>query len=380
MPMGKGFAITSNLSLGKLLLAGFERHVDKSVTNGDDPGSPSPAKRRKIRRIPRLKIAAITNDTVATLASLAYTIKSEPHSRVAMGLIVGTGSNATIPMKLGALHESKQSLITVPQGSMKDLKDVEVVVNTEWTIKGAAGPLKAITTKWDKILDDNCDLPGFQPFEYMTSGRYLGELVRLIVVDLLQTIFRVRDHELPVILQSRNSLTTQFLATSIATSGSGSVLVPRLIAQFPVPDSSGWNWTIDAAEAVRKAAVLVQVRAAGLIAAATIGLLGCKGELQLLEDGAQAEIEPLTPTANGTIAKILPEELVIAYTGGVIDKYPRMLMTCQNYIDDLLAREKASRGANRSLLNESRTVVLQAARDGGIIGAGVLAGTDWTAK
>ena len=87
MPMGKGFAITSNLNLGTMLLAGYERHTKEALNGRQEPLTKS----KKKFRLPRLKISAIANDTVATLASLAYTVKSIPNSRVAMGLIVGTG-------------------------------------------------------------------------------------------------------------------------------------------------------------------------------------------------------------------------------------------------------------------------------------------------
>lgn len=87
MPMGKGFAMASNLNLGSMLLAGYERHT-RDILNGHLTHD---IKEGKLTRFPRLKIAAIANDTVATLASLAYTVKSIPNSRVAMGLIVGTG-------------------------------------------------------------------------------------------------------------------------------------------------------------------------------------------------------------------------------------------------------------------------------------------------
>ena len=87
MPMGKGFAITSSLNLGSMLLAGYERHSREASNGRFEPLT----KARNSVSLPRLKIAAIANDTVATLASLAYTVKSIPNSRVAMGLIVGTG-------------------------------------------------------------------------------------------------------------------------------------------------------------------------------------------------------------------------------------------------------------------------------------------------
>ena len=70
-----------------MLLAGYEQHTQDALDGQLDPWT----KERNFTRRPRLTIAAIANDTVATLASLAYTVKSIPKSRVAMGLIVGTG-------------------------------------------------------------------------------------------------------------------------------------------------------------------------------------------------------------------------------------------------------------------------------------------------
>ncbi|KAI9787218.1 MAG: hypothetical protein M1839_003453 [Geoglossum umbratile] len=380
MPMGKGFAITSNLNLGKLLLAGYERHIAPPSSNGISPDAQSnkPAKRRKIEKLPRLKIAAITNDTVATLASVAYTVKSRPNSRVAMGLIVGTGTNATIPMKLADLHPSKQNQLHLPQADC--LEDVEIVVNTEWTINGTAPPLKKLgfITKWDRILDEASEAPGFQPFEYMTAGRYLGELARLIILEFFKEELGIQEIDLPVNLRQRNALTTAFLATVVAPSRSGVLLLPQLCELLPAPKGSGWQWSVNEAEALRTVARLVQRRSAGLIAAAIIGLLGCTGELELNEERT---LDPSTP--NG-VASHIPEEepmlrtdiedLVVAYTGGTISRYPQFLGTCQNFIDELLSRE-ASHGTNESNKNRKKSIILKEAVDGGIIGAGVLAGT-----
>ncbi|KAJ8112656.1 hypothetical protein OPT61_g5029 [Boeremia exigua] len=206
MPMGKGFAITSNLNLGEMLLAGYAPHCTSTAshqcngTNKPSPGSVS---------LPKIQVAAITNDTVATFVSLAYAVKAAPNSRVAMGLIVGTGTNATIPMRPSTLHPEKQS-------QLRNLSASEtVVINTEWTIRGTDEPLEAlqIKTKWDRTLDAHSDAPGFQPFEYMTSGRYLGEIVRLAFADILHTTDTV-----PLLdaLQEKNSLPTWFLAEILA--------------------------------------------------------------------------------------------------------------------------------------------------------------------
>lgn len=42
-------------------------------------------------------------------------------------------------------------------------------------------------TRWDRQLAKDHPRPDFQPLEYMTSGMYLGEIVRLILVDAIQT-------------------------------------------------------------------------------------------------------------------------------------------------------------------------------------------------
>jgi hexokinase len=160
MSMGKGFAITRNLDLAKQLLIGYE--------------SCRPS------NLPKIKIVAICNDSSATFVSFVYQ-KNNPRRKAAMGLIVGTGCNATIPLALSKLHPSKRlKAIKVFEGVEPDL-GMKITVNTEWAIKGAAGPLRELhlITHWDKVLDSEVEVPGFQPFEYMTAGRYLGEVSQI---------------------------------------------------------------------------------------------------------------------------------------------------------------------------------------------------------
>ena len=395
MPTGKGFAITSNLNLGNTLLAGYDRHTRRPYNLGE----PS-AKRRRLFALPKLKIAAITNDTVATLASLAYLVKSLPNSRVAMGIIVGTGCNATIPMKLSDLHETKASHV-----SSRHPDATETIINTEWTIHGSAPPLNElnITTKWDKELDEACARPGFQPFEYMTGGRYIGELVRIVFYDYLTTVLGLSKKALPANLVQGYALTTTYLSNVVANTPSDSALVAKLKDTLPPPESSSWSWDVHSARAFRKTARAVQTRSACLIAAAVVGLLACTGEIQLRHDGATNPRRPSNiivpafngtdiykPTtipcnpADGTVDGVTPEptasgsqtppaswqsgpeELVVAYTGGIIQKYPHFKETCQRCIDRLVIWN----GPQES----GKSVFLREASDGGIIGAGVLAG------
>jgi len=339
LPMGKGFAITSDLNLGKMLLAGYARHCEASDSSDKRP-------------LPRIQVAAITNDTVATFASLAYAVKATPNSRVAMGLIVGTGTNATVPMKLSSLHPAKRDALPNPDA-------VEtVVINTEWTIRGTDKPLVEfnIKTPWDLTLDANSDAPGFQPFEYMTSGRYLGEIVRLVFLDVVS---REAGAEIPPSLQQKNALPTRFLSEVIARKG-GRIVQGELENRYPEPSSpQDPFWTVDRVEMIRDIAEAVQQRSSALVAAACVGLLHCVGDVALDES---------QKPSNGTHAKGKRdiEELVIAYAGGTISQYPKWLQTCQQWID-ILVEEGSS-------ANASKQVTLKEARDGGIVGAGVLAG------
>jgi hexokinase len=346
--MGKGFAITSDLNLGKMLLAGYARHCEGSTTNGH-LGSSKSTMNTALPLLPRLRVAAITNDTVATFTSLAYAVKAAPNSRVAMGLIVGTGTNATVPMKLDSLHPAKRE--EIPNQDAVDT----VVINTEWTIRGTDKPLidMNIKTSWDLTLDRNSDAPGFQPFEYMTAGRYLGEIVRLAYLDIVSQ----DDEEVPASLQVKNALPTRFLSEVIARYELEEAKT-ELEQKYPSMPSHAY-WTSPRVKILRGIAFAVQRRSSALIAAACIGLLNSVQDIHL-DDPSK---DP--PVKNGTTSPAT-EELVIAYAGGTISQYPMWLETCQKWINTLVTAGSPA--------NASKRVVLKEALDGGIIGAGVLAG------
>jgi hexokinase len=353
LPMGKGFAITSDLNLGKMLLAGYARHCARPTADCNSEGSQANQK-RKMASLPRIRVAAITNDTVATFASLAYAVKAAPNSRVAMGLIMGTGTNATVPMKLNSLYPAKRRDLPNP-----DAVDT-VVINTEWTIRGTDKPLNdlSIKTPWDLTLDAESDAPGFQPFEYMTSGRYLGELVRLVFVDVVP---QETGAEMPPSLRNKNALPTRFLSEVVARMHEDDIS-RELQSKYPSPNSRTAYWTSARVGMLRSIANAVQTRSSALIAAACVGLLACVQDIQIDEvmDGQRLK------SGTACIDQHDLEKLVIAYAGGTISQYPRWLETCQAHIDVLV--ESASPP------NASKRVVLQEALDGGIIGAGVLAG------
>lgn len=332
MAMGKGFAITSDLNLGKHLLNGYEKHRK--------PG------------MPQIKIAAIANDSVATLVSFIYQLQASPNQKAAMGLIVGTGCNATIPLKLSSLHESKRpDSVSVLPG--QEGNDVRIAVNTEWSINGSAPPLRklGLVSKWDEQLDAAGEKPGFQPLEYMTAGRYLGELGRLMYLEYLTTVSGLSPESLPAKMHQRFGLTTTFLSHFRPGPGKRPIL-EQLREELPENEGQGdFHWTEEQAEALHQIARAIEIRAAGIIAAATVALLVCA--------------EEIPPKASGSVNGDAPRrELVAGYTGGCIAYFQDYLADCQRFLDEILNLEFGGHPPVR--------VVLSPCHDGGITGAGIL--------
>lgn len=357
--MGKGFSISGNLDLGKQLMIAYERARDPEL--------------------PELRITAIANDAVATLVSFAYQLRSNPRRKAAMGLIVGTGCNATIPLRLSKLHSSKTpKQVKVSEDDETD-NDPKITVNTEYSINGTAAPLHELNyvTQWDKTLDAEGEIPGFQPFEYMTAGRYLGELGRIIILDYFTHQLNIPESVLPPKLRQRHGLTTTFLGH---IKPHPSPPKPSMLKQLEVeiPPSTAaeaWHWTEDAATAVYAIGKAVQVRAAGMTAAAIIGLLACADELPFFPYPSR---NPVREFMNGA-AKISTakrkrdpdvNEVMVGYTGGCIVHFQDYLRDCQGFVDAVIDKMLNDAGESEVL-----RVVLQPCHDGGIIGAGILAGT-----
>jgi hexokinase len=112
---------------------------------------------------------ALINDTEATLMSHAF---ANPATSVS--LILGTGLNAALQLPLSAFSPLK--IDGRPKEWVRRARTV--LVNTEISMFGAGiFPLSVA----DKRLDTASTNPGFQPLEQLTSGRYLGEICRLII-------------------------------------------------------------------------------------------------------------------------------------------------------------------------------------------------------
>jgi hexokinase len=116
-----------------------------------------------------IKLTALINDTTGTLIASAYT-----DTKVKIGCIFGTGCNAAYMENCGSIPKLAH---------MKLPADTPMAINCEW---GAFDNEHKVLprTLYDIIIDKDSPRPGQQAFEKMIAGLYLGELFRLVLVDL----------------------------------------------------------------------------------------------------------------------------------------------------------------------------------------------------
>ncbi|OPJ84737.1 putative hexokinase HKDC1 [Patagioenas fasciata monilis] len=221
-----------------------------------------------------LDIVAVVNDTVGTMMTCGY---EDPNCEI--GLIAGTGSNVCY---------------------MEDMKNIEIVegnegkmcINTEWGGFGDNGCIDNIRTKYDKEVDEGSLNPGKQRYEKMTSGMYLGEIVRQILIDLTKQglLFRGQISES---LRKRGIFETKFLS-QIESDRLALLQVRRILQQL------GLDSTCDDSIIVKEVCGAVSKRAAQLCGAGLAAIVEKKRENRGVEH------LQITVGVDGTLYKLHP--------------------------------------------------------------------------
>ncbi|KAE9416573.1 hypothetical protein Angca_007478, partial [Angiostrongylus cantonensis] len=101
----------------------------------------------------------------------------EACQRRKIGVIIGTGTNACYMEKLDRIEKLGEEI----EGD--NISD-EMIINTEWGAFGDDGVIDWIITPFDRLVDSLSINPGKQLFEKMSSGMYMGELVRIVLEAL----------------------------------------------------------------------------------------------------------------------------------------------------------------------------------------------------
>lgn len=195
--------------------------------------------------VPRIRVAAVANDTVAALILLSYRkrggARAEESGPADIGLILGTGTN--------------QAADLGPAG----IRNLE-----SGNFDGVGG----VETAYDAALDRELDepRPGAQRLEKMVSGQYLGEIVRRALVDLGRRTDRFQWKSAPVVA-------TPFALDSEYLSRIAADVTPELADVDALLRSLHITATRTEREGLRGLTEVIARRAARLVAAALLGTL-----------------------------------------------------------------------------------------------------------
>ncbi|XP_047071820.1 hexokinase-8-like isoform X2 [Lolium rigidum] len=263
-----------------------------------------------------IHVAALINDAVGTLAGARYYDKD-----VIAGVIFGTGTNAAYVEKANAIPKWEGEL---PESG-------DMVINMEW---GNFYSCHLPVTEYDQALDKESLNPGEQIYEKLTSGMYLGEIVRrvLLKLSLQSAIFGEIDH---------TKLKTHFHLRTPHISAMHHDETPdlKIVAQKLEETLGIAGTSLETREMVVKIIDIITRRAARLAAAGLTGILKKLGR-------------------DGSIDK---RRSVIAIDGGMFEHYAKFSKCLATTLSELVGEEL------------SKSVVVKHADEGPGIGAALIA-------
>ncbi|XP_009606563.1 hexokinase-1 [Nicotiana tomentosiformis] len=268
-----------------------------------------------------MRVSALVNDTVGTLAGGKYT-----HNDVAVAVILGTGTNAAYVERVQA----------IPKWHGPVPKSGEMVINMEWgNFRSSHLPL----TQYDHALDTNSLNPGDQIFEKMTSGMYLGEILRRVLLRVAEEAGIFGD-EVPPKLKSPFVLRTPDMSAMHHDASSDLRVVGDKLKD--ILEIS--NTSLKTRRLVIELCNIVATRGARLAAAGVLGILKKMGRD--------------TPRQGGL------EKTVVAMDGGLYEHYTEYRTCLENTLKELLGDELAT------------SIVFEHSNDGSGIGAALLAASN----
>ncbi|KAA0717904.1 putative hexokinase HKDC1 [Triplophysa tibetana] len=253
-----------------------------------------------------LDIVAIVNDTVGTMMTCAY---EDPKCQI--GLIAGTGSNVCY------MEEMKNI-------EFVDGEEEQMCINTEWGGFGQNDNIEDIRTRYDREVDEGSLNVGKQRFEKMTSGMYLGEIVRQILLDLTKKglLFRGRITER---LKTKGIFETKFL--SQIESDRLALLQVRCILQ-----QLGLDSTCDDSIIVKEVCGAVSRRAAQLCGA------GMAAVVDKIRENRGLDHLEITVGVDGTLYKLHPH-----FSAVLKDTVEQLAPKCK--VDFILSEDGSGKGA-----------------------------------
>lgn len=301
MEMGKGFSAADGLikqDLGKLIQdccrdRGLNVHLD-----------------------------AIINDSSASFLSTAYVDAS-----TRFALILGTGLNAAVYLPVHLFTPSKFGIRPPEWHALAE----QIIVNTEMSMMGKDF---LPVTKWDIELRSDLPNPEFQPFEYFVGGRYLGEIVRLVLIDGIENA-GLFGGIVPPSLREKYSLDTQTISEIEVDHGSSLAKIYQILSDrnplVVVPTARDLL-------ALRFISSHVVHRATRLVAAGVHALWEFRREVTNLSGKDYSQT-------------------LVACNGSVIENYPGFATNCQDHLDCLIQASGGVKGQVKLVFNNESSLI-----------------------
>ncbi|KAK5831053.1 hypothetical protein PVK06_014848 [Gossypium arboreum] len=259
-----------------------------------------------------MRIAALVNDTVGTLAGGRYNNK-----------ILGTGSNAAYVERAHA----------IPKWHGLLPKSGEMVINMEWgNFRSSHLPLP----DYDHALDTESLNPGEQIYEKVIAGMYLGEIVRRVLCRMTEEAAFFGDTVPPKLKEPFILGTPIMSAMHQDTSPDLKVVASNLKDILEISNTS-----LKMRKVIVELCNIVATRGARLSAAGVLGILKKMGR--------------------DTIKGGEKQKTVIAMDGGLYEHYTEYRECLENTLNELVGEEV------------SRTIEIEHSNDGSGIGAALLA-------
>lgn len=202
-----------------------------------------------------VKVVALINDTVGTLLARSYTAPG--NSKTLLGAIFGTGTNGAYVEKTIDITK----LNTVHRNQSK-----EMILNTEW---GSFDNelLVLPNTSYDEAVDRESVHPGIQLFEKRTSGMYLGEILRHVLLDMASVDSHIDANGLSR-LTHKSAIDASFLSMAASDDSDDLVVLRKNLKEYLNIEAGE-----ETAKAVKIIALAIGRRAARLAGVAIAGVV-----------------------------------------------------------------------------------------------------------
>ncbi|KAL8088555.1 hypothetical protein AgCh_038368 [Apium graveolens] len=292
-----------------------------------------------------MRVSALVNDTVGTLAGARYW-----DDDVMVAVILGTGTNACYVERVDSIPKlQEQKSVSGRTVCEKILIGYDIVlndkmhvdeyylfqiVNTEWGGFSNGLPL----SEFDRQMDADSINPGEQIFEKTISGMYLGEIVRRVLVKMAEVADLFGEH-------ASAKLSTPFILGTPHISAMQQDSSKNLEAVGSILyDVVGVDSNVNARKIVWEVCDTIAKRGGRLAGAGIVGIL-----------------EKMEEDSKGVI---YGKRTVVAMDGGLYEHYPHYRKYLQDAVTELLGSQL------------SKNIVIEHSKDGSGIGAALLAATN----